>query len=894
MTPGRWLVRLAIALYPRSFRDRFGDEMVGVYLEQVAERQGWGRVARTAATVAGLLRALPGVHLEERTRRRRQRSVAGSGRRFPPAGVGLMDHLRADLPRTLRGLAARPGFAVVAILTLALGIGANTAVFSVLNRVVLAPLPYAEPEQLVRVYVGTAGRPEERQYLTGLDVRDLMDDSTAFAAVGALYTYRETGRDLTPPGEPPRRVRVLGVSAGYFRALRASPALGRTFVPDEDREHLSLVVLSHRLWRELTGGDPSIVGRTVTLSGQAFEVIGVMRPGFRDLAGDDVLAWMPTNLERGGENNRGNYYLSAVARLRPGVTLAQAQARLDAIADQQAPEYPNFEGRRLLVAVPLLADVVGASRGPLILLMVAAGLVLLIACLNVANLFLARSIAQTRELAVRTALGANRPRLVWERLLESFVVALIGGAAGSAVASWGVRALLAVSPESLARSEEVGFDGRLLLFAVGVTAVTALLFGGWPAWRASRVDPTEALRDGARGVTGGRSRGRARDLVVAAQMAVALMLLTGAGMLVRSFVSLQRVDLGFAPERLATFELNLPVVRYGEAGSRVRFHETFLARLRQIPGVTAVGAVSWLPANGMYHFWGFGFEQADGSRGRSGAQFRVVDGDYFAAMGIPVVAGRTFIDTDGRDSVGAAIVSHALAKAAWGDADPIGRILGTGSRPYRVVGVVGDVATNPAGDKPGIIYLSHAEFADDRNWTLNYVVRSTMPPAAVFEPAGVALAAVDPSLVLFRPRSVAEILAGHRARERFTLLLMGVFAVVAVSLAAIGLYGVLSYTVSQRDKEIGVRMALGARPGQVRAAVLGHAARIAAVGAGVGLVGAWIGGRVIDSLVVGTDGRDPLVLGGVLVVLAGVVGVAGYVPARRATRIDPLTALRRE
>lgn len=879
-----WLIRLL----PAPFRARFGEEMRSTYLDQrdAARRTSRRAVFRhTLGTLANLIVTVPAVHLAARRRRRFLQS--------PLYRSQPMQHLASDFRQVTRSLARQPGFAVVAILTLALGIGANTAVFSVLNSVVLAPLPYDHPGELVRLYNASRQEPDDRGFLTVPDFLDVREQSGAFGDLGTLFTYRESGSDLTLPGGEPQRIRVGEVSAGYFAALRATPQLGRTFTPDEERPDVPRVVLSNRLWRELTNADRTIIGRTIPLNGRDCEVIGVMRPGFRDLAGEDVAAWIPANLERGGDNTRNNHFLSAIGRLRPGVSIAAAQARVSAVMAHLAAEFPSPNRDRTMRVLPLLDDTVGDSRASVYVLMGAAGLVLLIACLNVANLFLARSLGQSRDLAVRTALGASRIRLIGQRLTESVIVAMAGGVAGSLVAFWGVKLLLAVSPASLPRAEEVGFDPRLLVFAVATTVLTGLLFGAAPAWRASRADPTDALHEGSRGNTGGRGSRRVRDVLVAAQVAVALMLLVGAGLLIKSFVALQRVELGFDSDHVETFEVHLPEARFAAAASRVRLHEALGRKLADLRGVQQVGAVSWLPTNGNFHQWGYGYRDSTGAEQYYGnTQTRVVERDYFAALHIPVIAGRTFVPADLLDTNRAALISRSLAERVYGQHDPLGERFQTGGREFRVIGVVGDIANQADGVRAPMIYLSHLQMAGDRNWSLTYVVRTAGAPERVTGPARAALATIDPGLVLYRPRPLDDVVAGHRARQRFTLFLMGAFATVALTLAAVGVYGVLSYAVTQRVREIGVRMALGARPGQVRATVLRHGAFIGASGMAVGAVAAaWLS-EVLRTLVFRVSPRDPVIFGSVALVLGAVVLLAGYVPARQATRVEPLEALR--
>ncbi|MEE8135488.1 MAG: ABC transporter permease [Gemmatimonadales bacterium] len=805
-----------------------------------------------------------------------------------------MQNFLTDVRYVLRTLRKQPGFALVAILTLALGIGANTAVFSVLDSVILAPLPYDEPEDLVRLYTGYRQNPGQIGYTTSPDIVEVRDQVDAFSSIGIMYTYREVGLDLTTDG-PPRRIRALRISAEYFQTYRATPLLGRVFTRDEERRDVQRVVLSHHLWDAYAGRDPDIVGKSLQLNDVAFEVIGVMRPSFMDVVAGDVDAWIPQNLEMGSSGNgRNNHYLTAVARLSAGVSVDQAQAQVTAVMSRLETEYPRSNEDRIMQVTSLHADVVGESSAAVYVLMGAAGLVLLIACLNVANLFLARSVAQTKETAIRTALGAARSRVMGQRFTESILVAAAGGLVGSIVAYWGVKVLLAVSPASLARAEELGISTGLLGFAIAITVLTGLAFGAAPAFRASRVDPNEALHEGSRGNTGGRASHRARNVLVATQVSVALVLLVGAGILIKSFVALQGVDLGFDPRNLATFEVHLPSIRYDDPEQRVEFHHQFQDRLNALPGVRSVAATSWLPANGHYHQWGYGHTDDAGEYQWIPAMIRVVEGEYFDALDIPLVSGRTFTRLDRLDTAPVAIVSESLARLVHGDSDPLGQTFSLNGDEHTIIGVVGNVAYEANGMSFDKVYVSHGQFAGDRNWGLTYTVKAEMVPGRLVEPARRALAAIDPALVLYHPRSMEAVIGRHRARDQFTLLLMVVFAAVALTLAAVGVYGVLSYTVSQRTHEIGVRMALGARPGQVRATVMVHGATVAGIGMLVGLIGAFGLSRLLESLVFEVSSRDPTVFFGVAIVLALVVLAAGYVPARRATRVDPLDALRSE
>jgi predicted permease len=847
----------------------------------------------TLLTVAGLVRANLAIRFRER-----RREHALPEYRNAPRGHPMRSFAR-DARQAVRILRKRPAFATVAIITLALGIGANTAVFSVVNSVILAPLPYDAPAQLVRVY--TAYPANAKQFSTGLDLLDMRDQVPAFASMGIAYNYSEVGADLAMPDGPPRRVRILPVSADYFPTLRVTPLLGRTFERDEERGDAQVVVLSHELWSTHMARDPSVIGRSIELNGVRYQVVGVMRPTFADPLGGQVSAWVPQELRQGkqraalalapGNNNRQNHYLSAIARLAPGSSVTQAQTQVDALVRRLTAQYPRlYEQRRFRIA-SLHEDIVGDSRTATYVLMGAAVLVLLIACLNVANLFLVRALAQLKETAIRTALGAARGRLVAQRLTESLVVAVAGGLVGSVIAYLGVKALLAVSPASLPRSEQVSFDVFLLGFAVIVTIFTGVLFGTGPAVRASRVNAADAMNDSARGTTGGRGIRQLRSVLVTSQIAMALMLLVGAGVLIRAFIAEQRRDVGFKPAGVVTFEVHLPPLTYGDPERRVTFHRTYLERLQSLPGVAHASATSWLPANGDFHVWGYEYVSDRGEPKSESAQIRVVDGSFLSTFEIPLLHGRFFDATDREETTPVAIISQSLARKTHGDRTAVGKVFRTGDTAFTVIGVVGDVANDARGEDEKTVYLSHAQFASDRNWALTYAVKSTLPAEETIALARRELARFDPALVVYQPRTMESVLAVHHARDRFMLLLMATFGAVALTLAAVGVYGVLSYAVTQRRREIGVRIALGAQLTQVRASVLGEGLIVAAIGVAFGAAGALALARVLRSLALGVDPHDPLVFAIATLVLGTVVLIAGYLPARRATRVNPLEVL---
>ncbi|MDX1393243.1 MAG: ABC transporter permease [Gemmatimonadota bacterium] len=803
-------------------------------------------------------------------------------------GVRFFVDARRDLRHAVRAARRSPGFTVVAIVTLALGIGANTAVFSAIDSVLLSPLPYDDSDRLVRLFSVWEGDPEGRGVLSALDFVDFREQVDAFETLAGVYTYEEQGVDLMGP-DGPVRLRALPIGAGYFETYRATPLLGRTFERAEERGDALVTILSHRAWRDLTDSDPGAIGGSLTLDGRPFTIVGVMRPTFTDVVAGDVDLWIPQNLQEGGFNSRANMYLAAIGRLEPRVDIAQAQAEIDLVTARLHEEFPE-EAWRTTRVVSMHEDVVRGSSTMLYVLLGASGLVLLIACVNLANLALARGTARQGELAVRLALGSGRGRLVRQLSTEALVLAAMGGAVGLAVASLGLRALIATGPESLPRAEEIGFDGSLLLFGLVVSALTALAFGVAPALGLTR-GLSGSMGQEARGLDGGRGRARLRSALVGAQIALAVMLLFGAGVLMRGFVELQRLDPGFDPTAVTTFEVNLPETRYADAVSRIAFHREFHDRLEALPGVQAVGATQWLPLAGAGYQWGLRWDGEGGDTGFS-VQVRIVEGDYLGALGVPVVEGRTFGPDETPDSEPVILLSESAARQAFGDA-ALNRLVRVGGREARVVGIVGDVAHASTGESGPTAYLPHIQFAD-RSWDLTVVASTASGPAAFLSGARSELASMDGQLVLYRPRTMEDIAATQIARERFAFTLMGVFAVVALALAAIGLYGVLSYVVSQRVREMGVRMALGARSSQILRLVAGRGAFVVAVGIVVGFIGALAFARTLASITFDVDVTHWPTFFGVVVVIGAASALAVALPARRATRVDPMEALRLE
>lgn len=809
------------------------------------------------------------------------------------SGVRWLEDVLQDLRYAVRQLRKHPGFAAVAVLTLALGIGANTAVFSVLHSVLLSPLGYHEPGRLVRIYqthetYGTSVWVSGPAYL---DYREQLD---GVESVTAMYNVSEMGFTLTRAGSA-RRVTMLPVSSDLFDVYRVQPVIGRRFVREEERASARVAVLSHRLWHAISG-DAGILGQRLELDGDPYEVIGVMPAGFVDVVGGDVDLWVPLELQdQNARENRGNHYLSVVARLEPDVTLEQARSRLVSLAASQAELYPNQHGDWSAAMVPLRDDLVGGTRTMLFVLLGASGLVLLIACVNVASLFLSRNVARERELAVRTAIGAGRFRLTRQLVTESFLVALVGGAAGLALAYWGVEALLPLGSDAVPRAREVSFDATLFAFALGVTVLTVVIFGLAPALQFVSPDLHRSLREDSRTGTGGARSRRLRDALVMSQVALAILLLIGAGLLMRSLLSLRAVDLGIDPSDAMTFEIHLGGPRYADPAARIDSYRQYQDRLRAYSGVRAVGAVSKLPVSDQYNRWTFTYLSASGEvmRHAGDANFRIIEGDFFEALNIELLTGRRFGPSDRRDAPQVAIVNQSLARRYFEGRDPLGQRIAA-ARVWTIVGVVADVAHDGRGSVTSKVYLPHSQFGDDRNWALTQIVATTIPRSDLLEIARQELRAVDPLLVIHNARSMREVTGSAIAQERFAFTLLGIFAALALSLAAVGIYGVMAYNVGRRTREFGIRLALGASPLAVRRSVLVQGSAIVGIGIAAGLLGAFLLSRLIRSMLFGVGATDPLTFVLVPLALAGVALIAGYLPARRATGVDPVQVLRQE
>ena len=798
-----------------------------------------------------------------------------------------MDSVFLDVKHAVRSILAAPRFAAVVMVTLALGTGANTAVFSVLNAVVLKPLPYAEPEQLVRVYNSSQG--DDNGYLTGLAAINYRDRSRMLD-VGVTYTYSVAGADLTGRGEA-ERVTALPVGADYFRVLRARPILGQPFDRADERPNANVAVVSERIWRKYLDGRSDAIGQLLTLNGVPHRVVAVLPDEFDDPLQSDVAVWTPLNLQPGGPNSFDNYYLSIVARLKPGVAIEQAQAELATLAAAMQPANAPARLRWSARVIPLQVDTVGSARPLLWILLGAVGLLMIIACVNVASLLLARGAERETELAVRAALGCSTTRLMRQLLIESVLLALAGAAAGLIVAPVVTRVLLAAAPAAVAHAGNGPLERAVLAFSIGLALLAGIGFGVAPAWQAAQPDLERMLRESGRTGSGSLRQTRIRNSLVVCQVGLALVLLVSAGLLLRSFEHLRSVALGVRPSDVVTFAVNLPAGRYADAEQRARFHREFETRLANVPSVRAAGAISRLPVTGTYHSWGV--QRADRPELRMmQAQQRVIEGPYFEAVGIPLLRGRVFGPEDDATSPRRVVVSQELVRLLFPAEDPIGMRLRVAGAQPEIIGVVGDVALGPRAALRPYVYHSHSQFAGDRNWALTQVVAFKGDRAALLTETRRELSRIDPALVLYEPQMLENVVGSGVAQERFALLLIAGFAGLALALAAIGLYGVLSYAVSRRTREMGIRLALGATPLSVRSMILRDGGRLVVAGVVLGCAGAIAVTRFLSSLLFEVRATEPVVFAAAAAVLAIVAVLASWIPAHAATEVDPLDAVR--
>ena len=818
-----------------------------------------------------------------------------------------MDTIWQDVKFAARMLKKNAGLTLTAVLTLALGIGANTAIFSVLSAVLLRPLPYQHPEQLVKVWgrFTGIGLPKDQMWFSAPELRDLKQLSTSFSEIASATT---NSFNMGVNGTPEQLAGALATPS-LFRALGVNAKIGRTFTEDEAQPgHNTVVLLSYGLWQRAFAGDPTVVGRTVPINSRAMEIVGVLPEGFSypGLTGIDVwqpLAFSPAALD---ENNRGNHGYEVVARLKPGVTIAQARAELASVAKIIMEQHKNYGYNKFdytMLANPLLDEVVGDEmKSSLWILMAAVGFVLLIACANVASLLLSRAAARDQETSVRMTLGAGRGRLVRQHLTESLLLALLGGIAGVATVPLALRALLALSENVLPRPVQASVDLRMLLFTLSVAIATGIVFGLAPALRAVRGVRFSMLKEGGRGGSVGMRGNRSLRVLVAAEAAVCLMVLAGGGLLLRSFLHVLEVDPGFHPTGVLTMEISLPAKKYSTNEQARAFFNQALERIRTIPGVQSAGLVSGLPLTNSPNSGTINVDSTAVSTDKlqPEADQRIVTPGYMEAMGMTLVQGRLFDAHDVEQGARVVIVDQSLARMYWPKEDPIGKrvkVLFTNDSPWlTVVGVVRHVRYQSLEEPSRIeVYwpMDQPGFSDPA-LQMDLAVRTSEDPVKLAAMIRKQVDALDPDQPLFHVKTMDEWMAESVARRKLALILLGVFAGLALLLAAVGIYGTTSFSVTQQTRDIGVRRALGAQAGTVLVMVLSQGVRVVAAGIVAGILGALAVTQLMKQALFGVNASDPVTYAAVIGILAVVAVAASAIPAWRATKVEPLTALRYE
>jgi putative ABC transport system permease protein len=810
-------------------------------------------------------------------------------------GVTLVESLVQDLRYGVRMFVKNPGFTVAAVIALALGIGANTALFGVVNGVLLRPLPYRDPSRLVVVSLFNQ-KIQETFPLCDADFLDWRAQNQVFTAVAAFSGNRF---NITGSGVPEQ---ILGdtVTAEFFSTLGVKPVLGRTFLPNEDRPGSPrLVVLSYSIWQRRYSSNPGVIGQTIVLNGSNSAVIGIMPPRF--LPSPEIQLW--TNLVMEPPTFRGPYYLTGQARLKPGVTIEQARAELGIIAHRIEQQNPLTNSNMNFLVRPLEEAIVGDVRPALLVLLGAVAFVLLIASANVANLLLARAAVREKEVAIRAALGASRARLTRQLLTESVLLAAIGGLLGLLLARWGVRLLLELRPGNLPRLEEIAIDGRVLGFTCLISLASGILFGLVPAVQSGRSDLNKVLKEGGRSAADGQGRSRMRSVLVVAEIALSVVLLAGAGLMLKSFLRLQAVSPGINPDNALTMQITLPQRQYHDDSQLLSFYQHLLEKVQTLPGVDSAGVGMSLPPNllEVTDYFTIEGQEAVSERMLGLADLVFVSPDYFRALGVPLVKGRYFTAADRVDSAKIAIVNQTLAHHYWPNENPIGKRLKTGGaeRPkspwMEVVGVVGDIKYSGLDAAPELeLYEPYQQAA----WPSMYLVVRTSSelrnPATLASAVQNAVWSLDKDLPVAHIRTMRQLLSESVEQPRFRTVLLEVFALIALSLATVGIYGVLAYSVSQRRHEIGVRMAMGAKRSDVLWMVVGQGMFLTLIGVAIGVAGAFVLTRFLSTLLYGVRPTDPVTFVVVPLLLACVALFACYVPARRAIRVDPMAALRYE
>ena len=820
--------------------------------------------------------------------------VPGTPRRF-----GMLGDLKHDLRYGVRMLWKNKGFTAVAVVALALGIGANSAIFSVVNTVLLRPLPYREPGRLVMVWEDDTKHGFPNDTPAAANYIDWRDQNQVFEGMAAMA---DQSFNLTGAGDP-ERIDGKRVNASLFELLGVAPQHGRAFAAEEDRPGANkVVILSHALWQRRFGSDAGVVGRSLTLNGESHTVVGVMPVGFQ-FPDREAELYVPIAFTQQEAASRGRHYLEVVARLKPGVTLEQARAEMSTIAARLQQQYPEQNTELGASVEPLHEHLVGDIRPALLVLLGAVGFVLLVACANVANLLLARAAVRQKEIALRTALGASRMRLVRQFLTESVLLAVLGGVVGLLLSVWGVTILKSFIPENISQVKAIAVDARVLGFTVLVTLLTGLVFGLAPALQASRFNLNETLKEGGRDAASARGGNRVRGLLVVAEVAVSLVLLVGAGLLINSFLRLRSVDPGFRTDNLLTMSVVLPQQKYPDHTRRTAFYTDMIRRVEALPGVRSAGVTNWIPLVRQGDSIGVTVEgqpvPVPGQGKLPILMTRVVSPHYFGTMGIQVLQGRVFEEGKDRvDSPCVLVIGETVARKFWPGESAVGKRIapGTPKSPEdwcQIVGVVRDVKQLElvAEPKPQA-YLSYAQAGF---FAPRFLVVSTEgDPLALADAVRKTVWEVDQDQPVSNVNTMEGVLSESIARQRFTTLLLGVFAGVALVLAAVGIYGVMSYSMAQRTREIGIRMALGAQQRDVLKLAVGQGLKLVALGVGLGLLGALALTRLMSSLLFNVSATDPATLVVISLVLIAVALLASYIPARRAAKVDPLIALRYE
>jgi putative ABC transport system permease protein len=805
-----------------------------------------------------------------------------------------MESLKQDLYYGLRMLWKSPAFTLVAIIALALGIGANTAIFSVVNGVLLRPLPYPEPDQLAMVWLDNRRQGIRDDITSYPNFIDWRDQNKTFQGMAAV---RGINANLTGSGEP-EEIRGASVTSNFFQLVGVGPTQGRGFTIEEEQPGKDrIVVLSHGLWQRRFGGNPGILNQSIQLNGEAYTVVGIMPAGFQFPTKTEI--WTPLAPSERARAARGSFWLPVVGRLKPGVTRQQAQADMDVIAKQLEQQYPNINAGYGVNVVPLHEQTVGQIRTALWVLLGAVGFVLLIACANVANLLLARAASRGREIAIRAALGAGRWRIVRQLLTESLLLSIIGGLLGMLLAVWGLHLLVSLSPANIPRLENIGLDARVLGFTFGLSLLTGLVFGIAPALQSSQMGMNETLKEGGRSGTGGRRTQLLRNGFIVAEVALTLVLLAGAGLLIRSFWRLQQVSPGFRTDSLLTLQLRLPRTKYPEGPQVASFFQQLQERLSALPGVHNASAASTIMLPQLTNSSSFTVEgrPPDPREQSLELPFDAALPNYFQTMGMQLLQGRTFNAQDGPETLQVSIINETFAKRYFPNNDPIGKRFafgdGSGNPQWiTIVGVVRD--TKRQGLEAPVRIESWMPHTQLPSRTMEIVVRGPSDVLALSRSVREAVWALDKDLPIPKMQTMDQVLSDQVAQRWLNMLLLGLFAAVALILAAVGIYGVMNYAVTQRTNEIGIRVALGAQRRDVMKLIVGQGMKLAVIGVGIGLAATFALTRLMAGLLFGVSATDPITFAAIALLLTLVALLACFVPARRATKVDPMIALRYE